>query len=114
LAEARQLAKRLERERMPWTAPLAAILTAASANAGGDHARAKASLEAAVDLARAADMALYAAAARYQLGSLLGGDRGAELVTQAEEVMQAQDIRAPARFASMLVPGRWEAKTPPR
>jgi predicted lipid-binding transport protein (Tim44 family) len=61
----------------------------------------------AIDLAHAAEMALYAAAARYQLGTLLGGENGAALAAAAAQAMRAQDIRMPARFASTLVPGRW-------
>jgi serine/threonine protein kinase/tetratricopeptide (TPR) repeat protein len=109
LTEARRLARQLERERMGWTAPLAALVTAAAANASGDRESAASSLRRAIDLAQAADMALYAAAARYQLGALLGGEEGAGLVASAEEAMRAQDIRVPARFAAMLVPGHWQA-----
>jgi hypothetical protein len=107
LAEARRLARRLERERMTWTAPLAAILTAGIANAEGDRARERTSLRAAIELAQAADMSLYAAAARHQLGLALGGEEGAEILAKAEDAMRAQEIVAPARFAAMLVPGRW-------
>jgi hypothetical protein len=52
-------------------------------------------------------MAGYATACRHQLGVLLGGDEGAHLVARAEEAMKAQGVRAPARFAGTLVPGRW-------
>jgi hypothetical protein len=107
MAETRRLARQLERERMTWTAPLAAILTAAVANARGDRQGATCGLRRAANLAQAADMSLYAAAARYQLGLVLGGDEGRELVAQGEAAMTSQDIRAPARFAAMLVPGPW-------
>ncbi len=108
VAEARRAARELARERMTWTAPLAAIVTAAAASASGDRGAAAKSLRSAIDLALAADMSLYAAAAQHQLGLLLVGDEGKTLVQQAEEAMTAQDVRAPARFASMFVPGRWE------
>ena len=52
-------------------------------------------------------MAGYATAARHQLGTLLGGDEGAQLVARAEEAMRAQGVRVPRRFAATLVPGRW-------
>ncbi|HLK41230.1 MAG TPA: hypothetical protein VKU41_30975, partial [Polyangiaceae bacterium] len=109
LAEARQLAGKLEREGMPWTRPLAAILTASAANADGDRAKALVSLETAARTAREADMALYAAAARYQLGRLVGGKQGAQWVEEADEILRVQEIRAPERFAAMLVPGPWVA-----
>jgi hypothetical protein len=52
-------------------------------------------------------MPVYAEACRHQLGLLHGGDKGAELVQQARSAMSAQKIRAPERFAAMLVPGNW-------
>jgi hypothetical protein len=107
LAEARRLAHELEREGMGWSAPFASILNAGVANAEGDRAGAIHGLKAAIERAVAADMAGYVAAARYQLGSLLGGEEGAELVGQAEDALRAQGVRVPGRFAATLVPGRW-------
>jgi tetratricopeptide (TPR) repeat protein len=107
IAEARRLARQLDRERMTWTAPLATMLTATVANATGDHQGAISGLRRAAHLAHAADMSLYAAAALYQLGVALGGDEGKALVQKGEAAMTAQDIRAPARFAAMLLPGPW-------
>ncbi len=108
LAEARQIAKTLEQHRMPWTAPLAAIVSGATSNAEGDRAGAVRSLTQAIELALAANMPLYAAATRYQLGLLEGGLRGADLLREAERAMRAQDVRAPSKFAMMLVPGTWK------
>jgi serine/threonine protein kinase len=109
LRETVRLARRLEKEGMAWTAPFAAILRAAVANADGDRPAAIAGLRKAIDLARAADMYGYAAAARHQLGLLLGGDEGQKLVKEAEEVLTAQGVRVPRRFAATLVPGQWRA-----
>jgi tetratricopeptide (TPR) repeat protein len=106
LAEARRLARRLARENMAWTAPLAAILNAALASTRRDDSGTVGALRAAVELAIAADMGLYAAAAQYQLGLSLGGEAGDQLVDQADRDMRAQDIRAPERFSAMLVPVR--------
>ncbi len=113
LLEARHIARHLEtKERLPWIAPLAAILSAGVANASGDRSGAIAGLRAAIDLAEAAHMSGYATAARHQLGLLLGGEDGRKLVALAEAAMIAQGIRVPARFASTLVPGRWATTTP--
>ncbi len=109
LDETRRLARELEAEGMAWSAPFAAILKASVANAVGDRDGAIKALRSAIDLALAADMAGYASAVRYQLGSLLGGAEGAELTAQGEAAMKAQGIRVPARFAATLVPGRWRA-----
>jgi eukaryotic-like serine/threonine-protein kinase len=107
LRETRRLARLLDKEGMAWTAPFAAILRAAAANASGDRPGAIAGLRDAVDLARGAHMHGYARAASHQLGLLLGGDEGQRLVAQAEQEMAAQGVRMPARFAATLVPGRW-------
>jgi hypothetical protein len=52
-------------------------------------------------------MALHAAAARRTHGQLLKGVAGSALVAEADAWMIGQGIRAPARFAAMLAPGRW-------
>jgi serine/threonine protein kinase len=109
LRETRRLARLLNKEGMAWTAPFAAILRAATANASGDRSGAMAGLRDAVDLARTAEMHGYARAATHQLGLLLGGDEGQRLIAEAEREMAAQGVRVPARFAATLVPGRWRA-----
>jgi hypothetical protein len=103
------MAHHLEQEGMPWCAALAAIVSGAASNADGDRAGASASLGRAIDLCLAADMPLYAAAARYQLGLLLGGEKGQERIAEAERAMRAQQVRAPSRFATMLVTGNWKS-----
>jgi hypothetical protein len=113
LSETRKLVRKLERERMQWTAPLAAILSAGIASVEGNRPVAAASLRRAAELADAAGMSGYAHAARHQLGLWLGGAEGKELVEKAEDAMAAQGVRAPVRFASMLVPGRWATKAHP-
>ena len=111
LAETTVLADRLDKERMGWTAPFAAILRAAIANAKGDRSGAIVSLKEAIDLAKTAQMAGYETAARHQLGLLVGGDEGARMVASAEDAMKAEGIRVPARFAATLVPGRWGSES---
>jgi hypothetical protein len=110
LAEARKTARRLERAAMPWTAPLASLVLAAASNAEGETNAAVAALRAAIARAEAADMMLHASAARHRLAGMLGGDEGDRLRRQAEEEMAAAGVRAPARFANMLLPGRWGAQ----
>jgi eukaryotic-like serine/threonine-protein kinase len=116
LDEVRRLAAQLKDEGMAWTAPFAAILTAAAANAEGDRAGAAASLRSAIQLADAASMSGYANAARHQLGILLGrdgGGEGAELVRAAKEALARQGVVVPDRFASTLVPGVWRSPNEP-
>jgi hypothetical protein len=107
LAEAARLARALEREKMPWITLLAEIVWASVHLARGDRAAAIDHLRSAVAGADDVGMAMHAAAARFQLGTILGDGEGRKLVHTAEDWMRAQDIRVPARFAAMLVPGRW-------
>jgi hypothetical protein len=107
VGEARLLARELEGEPAPLGKALASLLRAATANAGGERAEAKEALREAVERTEGAELWLYSWAARYQLGSLLGGEEGAALVAQGEQAMAAEGVRAPARMASLLLPGRW-------
>jgi hypothetical protein len=108
IAETRRVARRLERERMPWTAPLAAMLHAMAASEAGDRTAAVEALRVAVDTAASAEMAMHATAARYRLGEMLGGAEGRDLLRAAREHMTEQGIRNPARWVSVYLPGRWE------
>ena len=107
LVEARRVATGLEREGASHGAPLAAILRAGIASVTGDRAGAARSLRAAIALAETAEMRLQVEAARYQLGRVLGGDEGREQVERAGAALSAQGVRAVARFASMVAPGRF-------
>jgi tetratricopeptide (TPR) repeat protein len=107
LGDAELLARRLAQERMAWTQPLAAIIRAGVASVQGKRADANRLLQVALEQVEALEMAAHAAAIRHQLGLLLGGDAGGELTARAEQAMTGQGIRIPARFAAMLVPGRW-------
>lgn len=51
------------------------------------------------------DMGLYAAAARYQLGETVGGDRGKELSRRAVQWFEGQGVRQAEPFIKMLLPG---------
>jgi serine/threonine protein kinase len=108
LAEARRALRRLEREAMPWTAPLASMLAASLANAVGDVPTAEQALRRSIELGEAAGMALHAASARYQLASLVGEAEGRILAQESEVAMKARGVRFPARYAGMLLPGDWQ------
>jgi hypothetical protein len=53
----------------------------------------------------AVDMQLYAAAARARLGTLLGGDTGAEQRAKADAFFASQGIADGPAFTRMLAPG---------
>src|ERR1019366_3541065 len=103
------------RQSHMFSVQLIAILThfvrgrsaVASVSVLGDAAGARVALQRAIAAAEAVEMALHAAAARRQLGMLLGGGAGAATVGQADEAMKALGVRVPERYAQMLLPGRW-------
>jgi hypothetical protein len=93
------------KERMAWADPLAALVEAGVAHVAGDPTRARAQLETAIRGLEAADMMLYAQAARRRHGQLVGGSEGAAEVAQADAWMAAAGVRRPDRMAAMLAPG---------
>jgi hypothetical protein len=95
-------AGRLERERAEWALPLALSVRAGIAAAEGRSAEAAAGFARAARLFDGLDMMLYAAAARFQRGTLPGGD-GAR--REGEAWMRANGVVSPERLAQMLIPG---------
>ncbi len=104
-AAAEQLARQIEREQMAWARPLVALVRASIAGLRGDSARAGELCAVAVAGFEAAQMNLYAAAARRRLGQLTGGDAGRQLIVEADVWMNEQGVRQPARLTRVLAPG---------
>ena len=100
-------AARMKSHRMPWGDALANLTQAGVAGARGDRAGAMSLLSAAEAGFEAADMALYAAAARRRRGQLTGGQEGRSLVDVVDVWMAGQNIRNPERMTAMLAPGDW-------
>jgi hypothetical protein len=105
LTVARDEVRRIEREKMPWSDPLAVLVSAAVAHLEGNAVVAEERLARAVDGFDRADMKLHAAAARRRRGALLGGDSGRELMHQADEWMAAQAIRNVTSMTRLIAPG---------
>jgi YD repeat-containing protein len=105
LAIARDEARRIARERMPWSDPIALLLSAATAYREGHAPRALERLHDAAGRFERADMNLYAAVTRRRIGALQHDARGCELLRQAEEWMAAQQIKNPMAMTRMLAPG---------
>jgi serine/threonine protein kinase len=98
-------ARALESERMPYADPMAQLIRAAVAFQTGKHAAAVALLDAATVGFESADMLLYAAATRWQLGKLLGDERGLAFIRNATVFMTTQGIRSPVRLLRIFSPG---------
>ena len=97
----------LESEGLPWTSVLASMAHGFALQRDGRREAAVRHLRAAVERADAASMALHAAAARYRLAGLLGSDQGRPWAKAARGDDAREGVRAPERFAGMLLPGRW-------
>ena len=90
-------AKRLESEKVGWSLALALTLRAGASRDAALFAQAAAALD-------AADMSLYAAAARRRQGELLASDEGRALCEEADAWMLRQQIRHPDRMTDLLAP----------
>jgi eukaryotic-like serine/threonine-protein kinase len=113
IAEARRMARRLEREYDPWTAALAALVRAAADNAAGDRAAAVSTLRIAIERAETTDTVVFAVIARHRLGELLGGEEGRDLVRAAHGAMSTEGIRDPERWMAVFMPGNWGPRDAP-
>jgi len=100
-------ARRIERETTPWGNALAALVRAGIAATRGQVETALTLVASAENRLRAVDMALHAAGARHRRGQLMGGSQGRGLISEADAVMAAQQIKNPERMAALLCPGRW-------
>jgi hypothetical protein len=105
LALARRDARRIHREHMPWSDPLATLLDAGIAARAGQRDVALELLVRAETAFTAVDMHLYGQVARRRRGQLLGGTQSAELVRDTEAAMIAVGIRNPERVAALFAPG---------
>ncbi len=104
LAVARGDARRLGAESMAWARAAAEFIRAGIATVEANRSAAIAHLHKAETAFQAVDMALHTAVARRRLGELSGGLEGEALVHAADEWMQQQGIRNPARMTAMLAP----------
>lgn len=105
MQQAEGLARQIAREHMTWATPLASLIKAGVANRRNDIAATTAYLSDAVERLELAEMHLYAAAARRRLGEVFGGERGAQLIAEADGWMNGQKIKNPVSMTRMLVPG---------
>jgi serine/threonine protein kinase len=98
-------ARRLRRERLPWTTALAEYVSGTCAAIRGDAAAARERLAAAVAAFDRVDAHLHAAATRRRLGHLIGGHDGRGLRDAADAWFRAQGIKVPERMVAAYAPG---------
>ncbi len=105
LASVQKDARVLERGACPWAEPMARLLRGAVASMRGDLEGAVLCLRQALYGFEAADMALYANAARARLAARVGGDEAAALRAQIDAWMKAHGVAHPERLIAMVTPG---------
>ena len=94
----------LRREAVGWTEPLIAMIGATTAVLKQDVTQATLMLGDAAQGFDRAEMRAHASCARWRLGLLTTGDRGARLVEDAKAFLRGQGVRDPERFANVLAP----------
>jgi hypothetical protein len=107
LRQASADARRIAREAMPWSNPLAQLIQAAIAAIQNDGQGALRLLTAAEAGFTSADMLLYQQLMRRRRGELIGGESGAALVAEADGWITEREVRKPERVAQLLAPGKW-------
>ena len=105
LKEAERDVAFLQRQRLPYSTALAALLAAGIVSVRRDAAGAAAQLELAAGGFDACDMALHAAVARRHLGAGAGGASGRALVAASDARILREGVQRPDRWASMIAPG---------
>lgn len=100
--------RRLDKEHAGYASALADLTRAAVAHADRRPDEAQTWLTRAVSGFSACDMRLYAAAARFRLGRLVGGDQGRELIGESTRTMTDEGVVRPDRIANLLAPGDWQ------
>ena len=105
LARARRASRALAGKKVPLARALAALVDATLANLAGKTSASVTALRATVAQLDGLDNKLFAIAARWRLGELVGGDEGAELRNQAALSLSGEGVVEPARLVSMLAPG---------
>ena len=98
-------ARRIARDRMPWSDPIASLLQAGIASVGRNRPLALGHLHDALVQFDRADMQLFAAVTRRRIGAVQDDPSGHELQRQAETWMAGQNIKNPAAITRMLAPG---------
>jgi hypothetical protein len=102
---AARLAAALGREGDPRATIAAQLVGAGLASAGDDTPGAVTLLRAAVATGTAHALRLLAAVAQHRLGTLVGGDEGADLLAASGATFAGQGVTSATRFAEQYAPG---------
>jgi tetratricopeptide (TPR) repeat protein len=95
----------LSAEGVPWASAFSKFAQGLYHAASGEPEPARHWLGIAERELAAGDMRLFAAATRWRLGQLEGGDTGQSMIWEARRTLQAQQITNPERFLQHYAPG---------
>lgn len=105
LRRARQITRRLQREKLAWAKPMALSLASAMALLDGDHEKARDRLGAAMRAFKEENMTGMMAAAQLRMAQLITGSEAERLASSATEWMREQGVKNPQKMAAALLPG---------
>jgi len=105
LKQAERAARELDRQGLRWSRAFSSLVRGGIASIRGDESTSVARLGEAIDGFDEVGLHLYAAAARRQLGQLLGGEQGQTLIQRADVWMAEQAIRVPEKMVRAFVSG---------
>jgi hypothetical protein len=97
--------KALSRSAVPWSRAMGRLARAGLSNLRGRPDDAATELDAAARELEAQHSHLYAAAARFHRGTLVGGDEGRAERAAAEAAFRREEVRDPEAMAHTLGPG---------
>jgi eukaryotic-like serine/threonine-protein kinase len=105
LRKAERWIKRLEKEKRPWIAPIAAMLRGCVCMLRGEGSLASEWMVRAADGFDSQGMRLYAAIARFRLSQTADGEAAEVAARRAHEYMAAEGVVNPARLSNVFAPG---------
>jgi len=108
LKVAKNNARLIEKENMPWGNAFAKQIYASIAAIKGEKEKATKLLAETEKNFESVDMLLYATAVRHRRGELLGNDQGNHLIETSRLWMSNQQIKNSSAITNMLVPGKWK------
>jgi hypothetical protein len=105
LALAEKMADKIAKDKMSWAEPLVSLIRAAIAHQRGNATKATGLLADALEGFEREHMSLFAAATKRQLGELIAGEQGAQMIAEADGWMTTQKIQNPRAMSRMLASG---------
>jgi serine/threonine protein kinase/tetratricopeptide (TPR) repeat protein len=100
-----KMAKRIERENMPWSNPFAALLRATVAHRRGNRDLAAELLHVADAGFGLTNMELFQMSARMRLAQVVANDEARQTILDVENWMHERGIRQPQRIVAVIAPG---------